>query len=110
MSPPQKRRSPREAGFKNNSRLGGRVHSSTNTKVSDTSTSAQRKRLLAHLKHADIDTITARRDLNIMHPAMRIKELREAGHNIQTIRVEQRDDQGHKHRQVALYVLCGGAP
>jgi hypothetical protein len=77
--------------------------------VNDTSLGAQRQRLLSHLRHDSIDTITARRELNIMHPAMRVKELREAGHNIATIRVDRHDTEGRKHRQVALYVLQVGA-
>ncbi|WP_426664079.1 helix-turn-helix domain-containing protein [Rhodanobacter aciditrophus] len=108
MSLPLERRSPREAGNEVVC-LGGHHQSSTAAQISNTSTQAQRQRLLDHLQKGAIDTITARRDLNVMHPAMRIKELREAGHNIQTVRVEQHDDQGRKHRKVALYVLHGGA-
>lgn len=74
----------------------------------DTATSAQRIRLLAALKQSAIDTITARRKLNIMHPAMRVKELRDQGHPIVTIRVDRRDDEGRWHRKVAHYVLRSG--
>ncbi|EIL96725.1 hypothetical protein UUA_17140 [Rhodanobacter thiooxydans LCS2] len=63
--------------------------------------------MLAHLRHEAIDTITARRDLNIMMPAARVKELREGGHNIQTMRVDRYDDQGRKHSRVAVYSLIG---
>lgn len=109
MSRLQKRRSQREAGFENkHRRLGGRPQSSTKVEVGNTSSCAQRQRLLNHLRRDSIDTITARRELNIMHPAMRVKELREAGHNIATIRVDRHDTEGRKHRQVALYVLQGG--
>ena len=100
MSTPQRRRSPREAG--NEVCLGGRPHS-----ITDTSTAAQRLRLLAHLRHEAIDTITARRDLNVMMPAARVKELRWAGHNIQTRLVDRFDDQGRKHPRVAIYTLMG---
>lgn len=110
MTAPRKRRTPREAGFENKRRrLGGRPQSSTTNEDSNTSSCAQRQRLLNHLRSDSIDTITARRELNIMHPAMRVKELREAGHNIATILVDRRDTEGRKHRQVALYVLQGGA-
>jgi hypothetical protein len=102
MSGPQKRRSPHEAG--NGVCLGGQPQS-----ITDTSTAAQRTRLLAHLKHEAIDTITARRDLNVMHPgAMRVKELRDEGHHIVTVRVGRYDDQGRQHHNVALYTLTPG--
>ncbi|MEW9623253.1 helix-turn-helix domain-containing protein [Rhodanobacter geophilus] len=101
MSRPQKRRSPREAG--NEVCLGGQPQS-----ITDTSTAAQRMRLLAHLRHEAIDTLAARRDLNVMHPAMRVKELRDEGHNIVTVRVGRYDDQGRAHHNVALYTLMPG--
>lgn len=100
MKRQQKRRSPREAG--NEVCLGGQPES-----ITDTSATAQRKRLLAHLRHEAIDTITARSHLNIMMPAARVKELREAGHNIRTVQVDRYDDQGRKHRRVAVYSLNG---
>lgn len=108
MNSPQERRSPHEAGNEVVC-LGGHHESSTAEQIGNTTASAQRQRLLEHLRHDSIDTITARRELNVMHPAQRIKELREAGHKIQTIRIEQRDDRGRKHRHVARYVLQGGA-
>ncbi|MEW9570540.1 helix-turn-helix domain-containing protein [Rhodanobacter sp. Si-c] len=108
MTSPQKRRSqPVRAGSKNN-RLGGRAQFTTPAEVSNTSTAAQRQRLLAHLRHDSLDTITARRDLNVMHPAIRVKELREEGHRIITVRVDRHDDQGRAHHNVALYTLLQG--
>jgi hypothetical protein len=100
MNDPQERRSPHEVG--DEVCLGGHPHSST-------STAAQRIRLLAHLRHEAIDTITARRELNIMHPAMRVKELRAKGYSVKTLRVDRHDDQGRIHRGVAVYTLIGGA-
>ncbi|MEW9624693.1 helix-turn-helix domain-containing protein [Rhodanobacter geophilus] len=101
MSAPQKRRSPREAG--NEVCLGGQLQS-----ITDTSTAAQRQRLLAHLRHDSIDTITARRRLNIMMPAARVKELRDQGHNIATVRISRADTEGRQHNNVALYTLVPG--
>ncbi|MGH8436478.1 MAG: helix-turn-helix domain-containing protein [Pseudomonas sp.] len=75
------------------------------TPAHDTSADAQRARLLARLHSGPVDTITARSELNIMMPAARIKELREAGHPIQTQRVTLTDDQGRTHHGVALYYL-----
>ena len=75
------------------------------TQVNNTSTEAQRARLLVWLAECPIDTITARRDLNILAPAARIKELRLAGHPIYTQRITITDDQGRTHHGIALYYL-----
>lgn len=77
------------------------------SRLNDTSTEAQRVRLLAWLAECPIDTFTARDDLNIMAPAPRVKELREAGHPIKTQRITLTDAQGRTHRGVALYYLSG---
>jgi hypothetical protein len=71
----------------------------------DTSTEAQRVRLLERLRLGPVDTITARRELNIMAPAPRGKELREAGYPIHTHLIRLNDDQGRPHRRVAQYYL-----
>ncbi|WP_137820944.1 helix-turn-helix domain-containing protein [Pseudomonas sp. D(2018)] len=71
----------------------------------DTSAAAQRVRLLERLRLGPVDTITARRELNIMAPAPRVKELREAGYPIHTHLIRLNDDQGRPHRRVAQYYL-----
>lgn len=71
----------------------------------DTSTSAQRARLLSRLQVEPIDTIAARDELNVMAPAPRIKELREQGHPIKTHRITRMDEHGRTHKRVALYYL-----
>jgi len=71
----------------------------------NTSASAQRVRLLERLHLGPVDTITARHDLNLMMPAARIKELRNAGHSIKTQRITLTDEHGRTHRGVALYYL-----
>lgn len=68
------------------------------------SRAAQRKRLLLALRAAPVSTITARKELDIMHPAGRIKELREQGFDIQTLWQWQPTDSGKQHR-VGLYCL-----
>ena len=68
------------------------------------STEAQRQRLLAALSRRPVDTILARRDLDILHPAGRVKELRDRGFVILTRMVERVTACGQKHR-VALYAL-----
>lgn len=75
------------------------------TPLDDTTLEAQRARLLERLQKGPIDTITARRELNLLMPAARIKELREAGHPIKTHRITTEDDQGRLHRRVALYFI-----
>ena len=46
--------------------------------IDDISASSQRVRLLERLQLGPIDTITARVELNVLHPAARIQELRES--------------------------------
>ncbi|HUX81258.1 MAG TPA: helix-turn-helix domain-containing protein [Halothiobacillus sp.] len=76
--------------------------------IQDVSTASQCRRLLAGLIEAGPDGITtvqARRDLNVMQPAPRIKELREQGYKIATFRQPVLDDYGRKHPAVGRYVL-----
>lgn len=86
-------------------RLGGHIDASAQGAIYDTSSYAQRQRLLAYLRRDSIDTITARQALNILMPAARIKELRKAGYNISTIRIDKPDPEGRTHSRIALYVL-----
>jgi len=75
------------------------------TPLNDTTAEAQRARLLERLQLGPVDTFEARSELNIMMPAARIKELREAGHDIQTHRLTLTDEQGRTHHGVARYYL-----
>lgn len=75
------------------------------THLHDSSANAQRSRLLERLHAGPVDTITARRELNILMPAARVKELRELGHPIKTHRTTLTDDHGRTHHGVALYYL-----
>lgn len=78
----------------------------TTDNVYDTSTAAQRQRLLEWLLHnGSVNTIFARDRLNILAPAARIIELREKGHKIHTHRIVINDRDGRPHRRVALYTL-----
>lgn len=66
---------------------------------------AQRDRLLQALKdRGSVSTCDAREDLNVMHPAGRIMELRRQGHGINTSLAWVADEEGRLHRQ-ALYSL-----
>jgi hypothetical protein len=60
-------------------------------------------RLLEWLQTETITTLQAREELDILHPAARIQELREAGHNIITHRTT--GDTGKSKHRVACYVL-----
>jgi hypothetical protein len=66
---------------------------------------SQRRRLLTALVLRPITTIQARNELNILMPAARIIELREAGHDIYTERVTLRDHEGREHQRCARYHL-----
>ena len=76
-----------------------------NGKALPVNTEAQRRRLLAALVLRPITTIQARNELNILMPAARIIELREAGHNIHTERLTLRDHEGREHPRCARYHL-----
>lgn len=67
---------------------------------------AQRQRLMVWLRvHGMIDTIAARRDLDILMPAARVHELRHRfGLKIDTVWVQQPTDCGRMHR-VGQYVF-----
>ncbi|MBK8969820.1 MAG: helix-turn-helix domain-containing protein [Hahellaceae bacterium] len=77
----------------------------------DTSRKEQQERIKAALLAAGgsgITTIQARDELNVMHPAGRIRELRESGNHIETIWTTSTNAQGHNHRN-ARYVLISQA-
>lgn len=82
------------------------------SKINSTSNSAaaQRSRLLDYLlRKANITTLEARKNLDVLHPAMRILELRAEGHRIDTVWTHQATDCGKVHR-VARYVLLQSQP
>lgn len=72
-----------------------------------TNTESQRQRLLAWLLANSITTMQARQELDILHPAARIQELREADHNI--ITYWKIVDTGKAKHRIASYVLLAGA-
>lgn len=76
-----------------------------NAQTHDNSASAQRSRLLEAMSRHPVSTIEARRDLDILHPAGRVKELRDReGHQILTVWSREPTECGKLHR-VARYVL-----
>ncbi len=66
----------------------------------------QRDRLLAWLMTSTLTTLQARQELDVMHPAARIQELREAGHNIVTHWTT--GNTGKANHRVACYALLAG--
>ena len=67
------------------------------------SAQSQRHRILKWLHSATITTLQARQELDIMHPAARVKELREQGHNIVTHWTTEDTGRGKHH--IACYAL-----
>jgi hypothetical protein len=70
----------------------------------DNSTGAQRQRILDHLRICPLTTLDARYTLDVLHPAARVMELRQAGFKIVTVRVVADNGSGRPH-SVAKYVL-----
>ncbi len=65
---------------------------------------SQRRRIIEFLHIRPLDTLTARKELDIMHPAARVMELRNRGEKIKTVKIDRATDCGKIHR-VACYVL-----
>lgn len=68
------------------------------------SAAAQRQRILKHLQCSTLTTLQAREQLDIMHPAMRVLELKRHGFAIKTEWTTEYSAGGSKHR-IARYVL-----
>lgn len=79
----------------------------------DTSSRSQRARVLATLIEAGSEgrtTVQLRRDLDVMQPAARVKELTERGYIIDSKRVTAETKAGHEHHNVARYTYMGKKP
>ena len=94
-NPARKENAPRKAG---------RKEKNTQSHYADLSAEAQRRRLLDALRCSSVSTLEARHNLDILHPAMRIRELRLEGLDIQTVRVFADTGFGVNH-VVARYFL-----
>ena len=76
-------------------------------KLNNNNSIAQQARILEALrcsKGQGLTTLQIREELNCLHPAGRIQELRERGYIIHTLWTDTEDHFGRKHR-VARYVL-----
>lgn len=67
----------------------------------------QRQRLLEALRHRPVTTLEARRELDVLHPAARVMELRQQGITVETHWTIQDTIEGRPHK-VASYVLMAG--
>lgn len=75
----------------------------------DTSTENQQNIVLMALRDSPKTTIELRHDYGVMMPAARVRELREQGYRIDTVRITSLTPDGIKHSKVAKYVLRGAA-
>ena len=73
----------------------------------DTSAQNQRNVVLMALRESPKTTIELRDNFGVMMPAARIKELRQQGYKIDTLRLTCFTADGIKHSKVAKYVLRG---
>jgi len=73
-------------------------------KYSGNSKADQGTRLLEALRLLPVSTFEARRFLDVMHPAGRVQELRDAGHAIDTLRITEPSEVGRPHC-IAVYVF-----
>ena len=71
----------------------------------ENSSASQKIRVLTWLmSKGSLTTLAARHELDVLHPAGRIKELREQGHAILTFWRTETTNRGRPHR-VAEYIL-----
>ena len=75
--------------------------------LNNTSINNQHKIIYSALLIKPQSTIDLRHGFGIMMPAARIKELRDMGYPIDTVRVNESTPDNIKHHSVAKYVLRG---
>ena len=86
---------------------GGRTPGSTNhfhRNHTNTSSGAQRARMLKELRNRALTTLQAGSELDVLHPAARVMELRRTGVSIERIWTYDETSEGYRHR-VARYRL-----
>ena len=100
MAPRKSKTPPARAG-----RSDAAAQSEHGSNGSPSAATAQRARVLAPLRAGrPLTTLQARRELDTLHPAARVMELRRAGWSITTTWVREESDAGQPH-SVALYKL-----
>lgn len=75
-----------------------------NDTAKDTSTQAQLARVIQALRDGPKTTVELR-ELGIYQAPARIKNLRDQGHKILTVRTTAEDAHGYSHARIARYVL-----
>lgn len=79
------------------------------THLHDNSANAGQRRMLEGFElFGQVTTVIARELLGVMHPASRVRELRERGYEIDMRRVSVIGHDGREHRNVASYSLIRG--
>ncbi|MBA3008447.1 MAG: helix-turn-helix domain-containing protein [Proteobacteria bacterium] len=69
----------------------------------------QREAILSYLRaHGSMTTLEARRNLDVLHPAGRVAEIRRAGIEIDLVWCVDLSENGRPHK-VGRYILAGGA-
>lgn len=94
---------------KPDSAAGGRIPvlpQNFNANHTNESAAIQRGRMLAELKQRTLTTLEARRELDVLHPAARVMELRGEGYPIETAWAYDVTSEGYQHR-LARYQLTG---
>lgn len=77
------------------------------TKYSGNDAAAQRNRILAYLReHHSLSTFDARYQIDVMHPAARVMELRKQGFEIHTSWVREQTPEGKSHRVGRYHLLA----
>ena len=87
----------------------GKTAGLSSSDLKDTSTTAQRQRLIEALREAPLTTLEIRKELDILAPAPRIFELRRDGHEIATQWLTVETYPKARHR-IARYVLIAEKP
>lgn len=92
----------KKAAALNESAAQNKVH----TKSTSNDAAAQRNRILAALRtHGSLTTLEARRRLDVLHPAARVMELRDAGFVITTVWSVDHNEVGSPHRVARYHLL-----
>lgn len=87
---------------------GFKCEKDTNVDKESASSSVQRLKILKHIQEGKhLTTLYARETLGIMHPAMRVKELRQDGFNIVTHWWTEIDITGTRHRIASYFLKVG---
>lgn len=74
------------------------------------STLKDRKKIVSLLREKPTHTIQFRENHSLISPAPRIKELRDKGYDIETLKIRAQSMDGCWHNNIALYTLISEPP